>query len=183
MSCLEVCYSYFRWCEYFWGRSVSFVTVDEFSVRVTKITSRIVVSWTISLSSVFCFWRKLNNFESQSSLKLSFTNIRGLRSNFVKCESFHQLILLLFVRQTWLNWIWQFLCKRLLSINLKGFCCSSQFMWGKDFLLHGTYLYKTLQIVTYVLGWLYFTQCLTSSFYTDHILRLYVQFLMLFHIT
>ena len=31
---------------------------------------------------------KLDNFESHNSLKLSFTNIRGLRSNFVECESF-----------------------------------------------------------------------------------------------
>ena len=31
---------------------------------------------------------KLDNFESHNSLKLSFTNIRGLRSNFVDCESF-----------------------------------------------------------------------------------------------
>ena len=31
---------------------------------------------------------KPDNFESHNSLKLSFTNIRGLRSNFVKCESF-----------------------------------------------------------------------------------------------
>ena len=29
-----------------------------------------------------------DNFESHNSLKLSFTNIRGLRSNFVDCESF-----------------------------------------------------------------------------------------------
>ena len=31
---------------------------------------------------------KPDNFESHNSLKLSFTNIRGLRSNFVNCESF-----------------------------------------------------------------------------------------------
>ena len=31
---------------------------------------------------------KPHNFESQNSLKLSFTNIRGLRSNFVNCKSF-----------------------------------------------------------------------------------------------
>ena len=95
--------------------------------------------------SVFCFWRKLNNFESHSSLKLSFTNIRGLRSNFVKCESsFNQILLifLLYVRQTWLSWFWQFLCKRLPSFNLKGFCYSSQFMWSKDFLLHGPTTYR-----------------------------------------
>ena len=41
--------SYFRWCGYFWGHWVSFVTTDEFSVRVTKITFRIGVSWTHSL--------------------------------------------------------------------------------------------------------------------------------------
>ena len=32
--------------------------------------------------------RKPDNFESHNSLKLSFTNIRGLRSNFFDCESF-----------------------------------------------------------------------------------------------
>ena len=31
---------------------------------------------------------KPDNFESHNSLKLSLTNIRGLRSNFVDCESF-----------------------------------------------------------------------------------------------
>ena len=33
---------------------------------------------------------KPDNFQSHNSLKLSFTNIRGLRSNFVDCESFLQ---------------------------------------------------------------------------------------------
>ena len=32
--------------------------------------------------------RKPDNFESHNSLKLSFTNTQGLRSNFVDCESF-----------------------------------------------------------------------------------------------
>ena len=31
---------------------------------------------------------KPDNYESPDSLKLSFTNIRGLRSNLVDCESF-----------------------------------------------------------------------------------------------
>ena len=31
---------------------------------------------------------KSDNFESHNLLKLSFTNIQGLRSNFVDCESF-----------------------------------------------------------------------------------------------
>ena len=50
---------------------------------------------------------KPDNFESHNSLKLSFTNIRGLRSNFVDCESFFESnspdILALCVRQTWVT--------------------------------------------------------------------------------
>ena len=46
-------YSYFQWCGYFWGPWVSFVTTDAFSGRVTKITSRIGVSWTHSLPFYF----------------------------------------------------------------------------------------------------------------------------------
>ena len=34
---------------------------------------------------------KPDNFELQNSLKRSFTNIPGLRSNFVDCESFLEL--------------------------------------------------------------------------------------------
>ena len=80
---------------------VSFVTTDEFSVRITKITSRICVSWTRSLP--FCFltylltqWimtilskgSKPDKYESQNSLKLCFTNSHDLHSNFVEWESF-----------------------------------------------------------------------------------------------
>ena len=74
---------------------VSFVTADEFLVRITKITSRIGVSWTHSPK--FCFdlfltqWImailskgcKPDKFKSQNTLKLSYTNIWGLCSNFV----------------------------------------------------------------------------------------------------
>ena len=43
-SCMEVRpYSYFWWFGYFQDPLVSFVTTDDFSVRVTKITSRIAV--------------------------------------------------------------------------------------------------------------------------------------------
>ena len=52
--CMEVRpYSYFWQCEYLWGSWVSFVTTDEFSVRVIKISSRIGVSWTHSLPFYF----------------------------------------------------------------------------------------------------------------------------------
>ena len=53
----------------------------------------------------------------------------------------------------------------------------------KDFLLHETSLQKTLQILTYVLDWLYFTQCLTSFSSIDHLLQLCARFLILFHLT
>ena len=47
---------------------------------------------------------KPDNFELHNSLKRSFTNIRGLRSSFVDCESFLESnyldMLLLYVRQT-----------------------------------------------------------------------------------
>ena len=38
-------------------------------------------------------------------------------------------------------------------------------MWKKDFLLHGTYLCKTLQILNYPFNWLYYTQCITFFFF------------------
>ena len=49
---------------------------------------------------------KPDNFESHNSLKRSFTNIQGLQSNFVDCESFLEsnfLTFLLYVRQTWMT--------------------------------------------------------------------------------
>ena len=56
----------------------------------------------------------------------------------------------------------------------------SQFMLKKGFLLHKTYLQKSLKILTYVFNWLYFTQCITSFFSLDHLLRLCAQLLILF---
>ena len=49
---------------------------------------------------------KPDNFEPHNTLKLSFTNIRDLRSNFVECESFlesNSPDIMLYVRQTWMN--------------------------------------------------------------------------------
>ena len=41
---MEVCpYSYFQWCGYFKGPWVSFVAIDEFSVRVKRITRKLKV--------------------------------------------------------------------------------------------------------------------------------------------
>ena len=122
-----------------------------------------------------------DNFESNI---FSFTNIRGLRSNFVDCKSFVESnspdILAL--------------CKTNLddsidsgNFSVRGYLPlirrdSGAHMHGlTDFLLHGTYLYKNLQIFTYVFDWLYFTQCLFSSI--DHLIHLCVRSLILFHLT
>ena len=95
---MEVCpYSYFLWCEYFWNPWVSFVMTDDFSVKVTKITSRIGLTAYLSIFYLFLTqWIKAillkgckpDNFELHNSLKLSFTIIQGLCCNFVECESF-----------------------------------------------------------------------------------------------
>ena len=73
---------------------------DEFSVRVSKITSRIGSHELTACLSIFNLF-KVNElypyyekhvnqiiFVLHNSLKLSFMNIRGLHLNFVDCESF-----------------------------------------------------------------------------------------------
>ena len=117
-------------------------------------------------------------------------NILGLRLNFVDCESFLESnspdILSL--------------CERSLhdstdSVNfsVRGYLSlmqkdSTTHMHGcavyvkQGFLLHGIYLWNTLQIHIYVFNWLYFTQCLTFSS-VNHPLCFYAWFLILFHLT
>ena len=136
---MEVCpHSYVLWCGYFWGSRVLFVLTDYFSVKVKKNTSRVGVSWTHSLPSVFNLFltqwimailskgRKPDNFESHNSLKLNFTNIWGLHWKFVGLpwikHSWH--LFSVWHKLGWLNWFWQFLCKRLSSFNLKWFYCT-----------------------------------------------------------
>ena len=75
--------------------------------------------------------RKPDNFKSHNSLKLSFTNIRDLRWYSDDCKSF-QLILAI-VSMKYLPLIQQH--------SSTHICIVSQFMWRKDFLLHGTYLF------------------------------------------
>ena len=53
----------------------------------------------------------------------------------------------------------------------------------KVFLLHRTYLQKTLKILTYVFDWLHCTQCLTSFSSTNHLLHLCAKCFILFHLT
>ena len=46
-----------------------------------------LMEWIMVILSKRC---KTDNFKSHNSLKLSLANIRGLRSNFVECESFFE---------------------------------------------------------------------------------------------
>ena len=54
---------------------------------------------------------------------------------------------------------------------------------GRTSLCRKRYLLKTLQILICVFDWLHYIQCLTSFSSFDHLLHLYAQFLMLFHLT
>ena len=109
-----------------WGPWVSFVATDEFSLRFTKITSRIGVSWTHSLpfnSNPMNFGHIIKRCKPGNSLKLSFTNIRGLRSNSVDCESFLES------NPPDVLALWESLFG-LFSFNLKGFYYS--YAWSRS---------------------------------------------------
>ena len=73
---------------------------DEFAVRFTKLFQGLkshelaaylsvfnlfLTQWIMTILSKGC---KPDNFERHNSLKISFTSIWGLHSNFVECESF-----------------------------------------------------------------------------------------------
>ena len=134
---------------------------------------------------------KPDSFESHNSLKLSFTNIRGLRSNFVDCESFLESnspdILAL--------------CEANLddsidsgNFSVRGYLPlirkdSSTHMHGLAvFVKEGLPFARDLSLENSVDSYLcfrllYFTQCLTSFSSIDHLLVHYAQFLILFHLT
>ena len=101
MSWMELCpYSYFWCCGYFWGPWVPFITTDSSQWGSQKLLHRLVYheltaylsvfnlflsQWIMAILSKGC---KPDSFEPHHSLRLSFTNIQGLHSNFVECESF-----------------------------------------------------------------------------------------------
>ena len=132
-----------------------------------------------------------DNCESHNSLKLSFTNIRGLRSNFVGCESFLDSN----------SPDIPALCETNLddSIDLGNLSVREYLpLIRKDSTthMHGLAVYfkegrpfaRDLSLensadYTYVFDWLSFTQCLTSFSSLDHLFRLCARFLMLFHLT
>ena len=133
---------------------------------------------------------KPDNFELHNSLKLSFTNIRGLRSNFVDCESFLESnspdILAL--------------CETNLddsidsdNFSVRGYLPliqedSSTHIHGltvyvKEGLPFPLHLSLENSADSYLcFDWLYLTQCPTSFSSIDHILCLCAQFLIPFNL-
>ena len=130
---------------------------------------------------------KPDSFELHNSLKLSFTNIRGLHLNFVDCKSFLESnspdILALcetnlddsidsgnFSVRGCLPLIWKDSSTHMygLAVYVKE---GHPFAWDLSL--------KTLQILTCVFDWLYFTQCLTSCSSIDCLFRLCAQIFIL----
>ena len=124
-----------------------------------------------------------DDFEPHNSLKFSFTNVGDLRANFVESESFLESNSSEITA----------LCETNLddSVDSGDFSVKGYLrLFRKDSVtnMHGLAGYVKeafpfARILTYVLDWLYFTQCLTSFFSTDHCLRHYTRFLILFHLT
>ena len=137
---------------------------------------------------------KPDNFESHNSLKLSFTNIRGLRSNFVDCDSFHQSNSpdILPLSETKLNGSidsgnfsvrgYLPLIRKDSSTHMHGLAVYVKeglpFAWDLS-LENSADSYLCFRL-TYVYC---FTQCLTSFSSIDYLLRRYARFFILFHLT
>ena len=131
---------------------------------------------------------KPNNFELHSSLNLSFTNIWGLCSNFVDCESFLESSSSDMLA----------LCETNLddSIDSGNFSMRSylpliQKNSGTHMRAVAVYVKEGLPfaplensaVLIYVFDWLYSSQCLTFSPSVHYLLHLCACFLILFHLT
>ena len=119
-SHMEVCpYCYFWWCGYFWGLILGVICYDRWVLSERQknyfkywcllnvqptVLFLMLTRWIMAILSEGC---KPENFELHNSLKLSFTNILGLRSNFVDCECwlwiFPWIKFSWHVRQTWMT--------------------------------------------------------------------------------
>ena len=104
---------------YFFFFFFSFTRTKNFLVKKGQPSLR-----NMAILSKAC---KPDHFKSQNSPKLSFTNI-------VRSQTL--LTFLLCVTQTWMT---QLVLATVLG-RILVICMVSQFMWKRDFLLHGTYL-------------------------------------------
>ena len=131
---------------------------------------------------------KPDNSESHNSSKLSFTNIKGLRSNFIDCVSF-------------LKWNYPdilAICEISydVAINSGNFSATSYLpLIQKDSVTHmhslSVYVKELIHFArdlslenSFLFFWLTLLHSLSSFFFSvDHLLRLYAQFMILFHLT
>ena len=134
---------------------------------------------------------KPDNFESNNSLKLSFTNIRGLCLNFVECESF--------LESNFLDILALYETNMDDSIDSGNFSVRSYLpLIRKDFTTHmrglAVYVKEGLPFAwglslensadSYLCFQLAFLHSVSYFFSSiDHLICLYVWFLMLFHLT
>ena len=129
---------------------------------------------------------KLDNFESQNSLKFSFKNIHGLCLNFVKCESFLEsnspdILALCGAKLDDSIRFWHFFDSKHSSTDMHGPAVYVKeglpFAWDLS-LENSTDSYLCFQLALF-----HSVQCLTSFLSIDHLLRLYAQFFIVFHLT
>ena len=133
---------------------------------------------------------KPDNFESHNSLKLTFTNIRGLRSNFVDCESFLEsnspdILALCEANLDDSNDSRKFSVRGYLSLIRKD---SSTHMHGLAvYVKKGLRFARDLPLENSADSYLCFRLALLHSMSsyssTDQLLQLCAQFLILFHLT
>ena len=182
---MEACpFSYFLWWGYFWGSWMSFVVTDEFSVRVTKITSRIGVSWTHSLT--FCFWPIFNSWTLDVyQINLNHTTLYnlalpifevfdGILLNMNLSSNQTVVTFLFYGRQTWMRGYLPLTWKDSVA-HMRGLAvCVKEgllFAWGLS-------LNKSAD--SYVFNCLYFS---VLFFFINDLFRLYARFLMPFCLT
>ena len=99
-----------------------------------------LTQWIMATLSKGC---RPRNFKPYNSLKLSFTNIWILRSNFAESESFFEsnspdILALCDDKLGRLNWFWQFLCDGLPSFNPKRFYYSYYSYLARDLFLENS---------------------------------------------
>ena len=129
-----------------------------------------------------------DNFELHNFLRLSFTNIQGLCSNFVDCKFFlesNSPDILLCLRQTWMTQlILVIYLERLSSFNPKRFQYS--YAWSRS-LCEGNAFAWDLSLENSADSYLHFRLALLHSlsyFFStiNHLLHLCAWFLILFHL-
>ena len=132
------------------------------------------------------------NFEPHNSLKLNFTNIRGLRSNFIECESFLEsnspdILALCGTNLDDSVDSGNFSVRGYLPLIRKDFITYMHYL--ADYVKEGLPLARDLSLENSPDSYLCFRLALLHSVSstqfssTDHLLRLYARFLILFHLT